>query len=88
MDFYQIMTLIAVAAFVVLVIYAVMTLVQLKHTAQAVEYLSTIAAENVEKTQSTFDLLDNVSSLLDSTFYRALGLGVRLYRKYRRGREK
>ncbi len=83
MDFYQIMTLIAVAAFVVLVVYAVITLVQVKHTAEAVEYLSTLAAENVEKTQSTFDLLDNVSSLLDSTLYRALGLGVRMYRKYR-----
>ncbi len=83
MDFYQIMTLIAVTAFVVLVIYAVRTLVQIKHTAESVEYLSALAAENVEKTQSTFDLLNNVSTLLDSTFLKALKLGVDVVTKIR-----
>lgn len=83
MNFYQIMTLIAVLAFVVLVIYAVLTLVQIKRTAESVEYLSILAAENVEKTQSTFDLIHNVSSALDSTFFKAMKLGVDLFNKYR-----
>lgn len=84
MDFYQIMTLIAVAAFVVLVVYAAVTLVQVKRTAESVEYLAALAAENVEKTQSTFDLLNNISSMLDSTFYKALKLGVDFMRRYRK----
>ena len=83
MNFYQIMTLIAVLAFVVLVIYAVLTLVQIKRTAESVDYLSILAAENVEKTQSTFDLIHNVSSALDSTFFKAMKLGVDLFNKYR-----
>lgn len=88
MDFYQIMVLIAVLAFVVLVIFAVRTLIQIKHTAESVEYLSALAAENVEKTQSTFDLLNNVSSTLDSTFYKALRLGAELFGKYRAAQKK
>ncbi len=87
MDFYQIMTLIAVVAFVVLVIYAVLTLVQVRRTAESLEYLATLTAENVSKTQSTFDLLNNVSSLLDSTFYKALHLGLELVDKYKRSRK-
>ncbi len=83
MDFYQIISLVAVIAFVVLVIYAVVTLTQVRRTAEALEYLATLAAENVAKTQSTFDLLNNVSSLLDNTFYKALRLGVDIMNKYR-----
>lgn len=86
MDFYQIMTLIAVAAFVVLVVYAAVTLAQIKRTAESVEYLAALAAENVEKTQSTFDLLNNISSMLDGTFYKALKLGVDFMRRYRKGK--
>ena len=83
MDFYQVMVLIAVIAFVVLVVYAVVTLRQMGRTAESLEYLATITAENMAKTQSTFDLLDNVSSLLDSTFYKLLRLGVSTVHRYR-----
>ena len=86
MDFYQIMVLIAVIAFVVLVMYAVVTLRQVGRTAESLEYLATITAENMAKTQSTFDLIDNVSSLLDSTFYKLLRLGVNAVSRYRSGK--
>ena len=46
--------------------------------------MTVITAENVEKTRSAFDLVENVSTLLDSTFYRAMKLGVDLVNKYRR----
>lgn len=88
MDFYQIMTLIAVSAFVVLVIYAARALAQIKKTAESVEYLSVLAAENVEKTQSAFELLNNVTSLLDSTFYKAMKLGVDLLSRCRSHKDK
>ena len=88
MDFYQIMTLIAVAAFVVLVVYAVVTLTQVRRTAEALEYLATQTAETEAKTQSTVDLLNNVSSLLDNTFYKTLRLGVDILNKYRAARKK
>lgn len=84
MDFYQICTLIAVVAFVVLVIYAVKTFIQIAHTAEAVEYLAVTTAEKVDKTESTFALVDNISTFLDSGFYKAAKLGVDLVNKLRK----
>lgn len=87
MSFYEIMTLIAVLAFVILVVFAVRALMQIKKTAEAAEYLVLTTAEKVEKTNSTFELLDNVSSLLDSTFFRAVKLGMSLVDKYKHKKE-
>lgn len=81
MGFYQWCVLVAVVAFVALVIFAVRTLLQVTRTAEAVEYLAVTAAENVEKTKSAFTLIDNVSSLLDSSFYKLVKLGVDLVRR-------
>lgn len=84
MDFYQWCVLVAVAAFVVLVVFAVRAILQITRTAEAVEYLAVTTAENVEKTKSAFDLIDNVSSLLDSSFYKAVKLGIDLIRRVRK----
>lgn len=84
MDFYQICVLVAVVAFVVLVVYAVSTFIQITHTAEAVEYLAMTTAENVDKTKSTFALMDNISTFLDSGFYKAAKLGVELVSKLRK----
>lgn len=84
MDFYQWCVLVAVIAFVVMVIFVVRTMLQLYRTAESVEYLTVVTAENVEKTRPAFDLVENISTLLDSTFYRAMKLGVDLVNKYRR----
>ena len=84
MDFYQICVLIAVIAFVVLVVYAVKTFIQITRTAEAVEYLAMTTAENVEKTKSTFALMDNISTFLDSGFYKAAKFGVELVNKLRK----
>ncbi len=81
MGFYQWCVLVAVIAFVILVAFAVRTLLQVTRTAEAVEYLAVTTAENVEKTKSAFTLIDNVSSLLDSSFYKAVKLGVNLLRR-------
>lgn len=83
MDFYQIITLIALVTFVTLAVFMIRTLIQVKHTAESVEYVSMLTAENLKKTQSTFDLLDNVSSLLDTGFYKAFKIGMDLFSKYR-----
>lgn len=84
MDFYQWCVLVAVAAFVVLVVFAVRTLLQVTRTAEAVEYLAVTTAENVEKTKGAFALIENVSALLDSSFYKAMKLGVDLVRRIRK----
>lgn len=84
MDFYQIMTLIAVVAFVVLVIYAARTLMQIQKTAESVEYLAITTAEKVDKTSSTFQLIDNVSSVLDNGLFKAVKLGMDLVNKYKK----
>ena len=51
MDFYQVCVLVAVVAFVVLVVFAVRTFLQITRTAEAVEYLAVSTAENVDKTK-------------------------------------
>ena len=84
MDFYQICALAAVIAFVVLVVYAIKTFIQITRTAEAVEYLAMTTAEKVDKTGSTFTLMDNISSFLDSGFYKAAKLGVDLVSKLRK----
>lgn len=83
MDFYQWCVLVAVAAFVVLVFFIVRTMLQLYRTAESVEYLAMVSAENVEKTRPAFDLVENVSTLLDSTFYKTVKLGLDLVHRYR-----
>ena len=88
MCFYQVLALIVVIAFVILVIYAARTLLQIQKTAASVEYLALTAAEKVDKTSSTFELLNNISSMLDSTFFRALKLGASLVDRYKHKKEK
>ena len=84
MDFYQGCVLAAVVAFIVLVIFAVKTFIQIAHTAEAVEYLALSTAEKVDKTKSTFELIDNVASFLDSGFYKAAKTGIDLVRRFRK----
>lgn len=84
MDFYQGCVLVAVVAFVVLVVFAIRTLIQILHTAQAVEYLAISTAEKVDKTQSTFVLLDNVSSFLDSGIFKIAKTGMEIFRHFHR----
>ena len=83
MDFYQWCVLAAVVAFVVFVAFAVRAFLQITRTAEAVEYLAVSTAENVDKTKSAFDLIDNVSTLLDSTFYKVMKLGMDVIKHYR-----
>ena len=83
MDFYQWCVLAAVIAFVVLVVFAVRTMIQVGRAAESVDYLAQVTADNVEKTRPAFDLIDNVSTLLDSTFYKVMKLGFDLVKKYR-----
>ena len=83
MDFYQWCVLVAVVAFVVLVFFIVRTMLQLYRTAESVEYLAMVSAENVEKTRPAFDFVENVSTLLDSTFYKTMKLGFDLLNRYR-----
>lgn len=83
MNLYQGCVLTAVIAFVVLVVFAIRTLIQILHTAEAVEYLAISAAEKVDKTQSTFALIDNVSSFLNSGVFKAAKAGVDIVRHLR-----
>ncbi|MBO4674855.1 MAG: hypothetical protein J5601_02060 [Elusimicrobiaceae bacterium] len=84
MNLYQGCVLAAVIAFVVLVVFAIRVLIQILHTAEAVEYLAISAAEKVDKTQSTFALIDNVSSFLNSGVFKAAKAGVELMRHFRK----
>ena len=84
MDFYQICVLTAVVAFVVLVIFVVRAFLQITRTAEAAEYLMLTTAEKVDQTKNTFDLIENVSGLLDTGWYRVMKAGMDLVKKLRK----
>lgn len=84
MDLYQGCVLAAVLAFLVLVVFAIRTLIQVFHTAQAVEYLALSTADKVDKTQTTFQLLDNVASFLDSGVFKVAKAGFDFARRLRK----
>ncbi len=84
MDFYQGCTLIAVVAFVVLVVFVVRAVLQVTKTAEAVEYLALTTAEKVDKTQSTFDLLEKASTFVDSGVYRTVAMGIDLFKRLKK----
>ena len=84
MDFYQWCVLIAVAFFAVAVGVIIWVAVQVKKTAEAVEYLALTTAEKVDKTQSTFDLLEKASTFVDSGVYRTVAMGIDLFKRLKK----
>ena len=88
MCFYQILALVIVIAFVILVIYAARALMQIKKTAEAVELLALTTADKVDKTNSTFELLNNVASVLDNGFYKAIAVGIDFAHRIHKKKEK
>lgn len=84
MDFYQVCVLTAVVAFVILVIVAVRAILQITRTAEAAEYLALTTAEKVDKTQSTFELLDKASTFVDSGVYKTVAMGIDLYKRWKK----
>ena len=83
MNFYQGCTLAAVLAFIVMVIFVVRAVLQITRTAEAAEYLLITTAEKVDQTKNTFDLIENVSGLLDAGWYKALKLGMDFVQRLR-----
>lgn len=84
LDLYQICALIATVAFVVLVIVLVRAVLQITKTAEAAEYLALTTAEKVDKTQSTFDLLEKASTFMDSGVYRTVAMGIDLVKRLKK----
>ncbi len=84
MDFYQVCTLLAVVFFGGLVIVAVRAILQITKTAEAVEYLALTTAEKVDKTQSTFELLEKAATFMDSGVYRTVAMGIDLVKRLRK----
>lgn len=84
MDFYQVCTLVALVFFAGLVIVAVRAILQVTKTAEAVEYLALTTAEKVDKTQSTFELLEKASTFVDSGVYKTIAMGIDLVKRLRK----
>ena len=83
MNFYQGCTLAAVLAFIIMVIFIVRAVLQITRTAEAAEYLLITTAEKVDQTKNTFDLIENVSGLLDAGWYKALRLGMDFVQRFK-----
>lgn len=84
MNFYQGCTLAAVLAFIIMVIFVVRAVLQITRTAEAAEYLLITTAEKVDQTKNTFDLIENVSGMLDAGWYKALKLGMDFVQRFKR----
>ena len=84
MNFYQGCTLAAVLAFIIMVIFVVRAVLQITRTAEAAEYLLITTAEKVDQTKNTFDLIENVSGILDAGWYKALKLGMDFVQRLKR----
>ena len=84
MDFYQVCTLVALVFFAGLIIVAVRAILQVTKTAEAVEYLALTTAEKVDKTQSTFELLEKASTFVDSGVYKTIAMGIDLVKRLRK----
>jgi hypothetical protein len=56
---------------------------QITRTAEAAEYLLITTAEKVDQTKNTFDLIENVSGLLDAGWYKALRLGMDFVQRFK-----
>ena len=84
MNFYQGCTLAAVLAFIIMVIFIVRAVLQITRTAEAAEYLLITTAEKVDQTKNTFDLIENVSGILDAGWYKALKLGMDFVQRFKR----
>lgn len=83
MNFYQGCTLAAVLAFIIMVIFIVRAVLQITRTAEAAEYLLITTAEKVDQTKNTFDLIENVSGILDAGWYKALKLGMDFVQRFK-----
>lgn len=84
MSFYQGCTLAALLAFIIMVVFIVRAVLQITRTAEAAEYLLITTAEKVDQTKNTFDLIENVSGLLDAGWYKALKLGMDFVQRLKR----
>ena len=84
MDFYQVCVLVALVVFAVLAVVVVRGVLQITKTAEAVEYLALTTAEKVDKTQSTFELLEKASTFVDSGVYRTVAMGIDLFKRLRK----
>ena len=68
----------------VLVVFLVRAVLQVTRTAEAVEYLALTTAEKVDKTQSTFELLEKASTFVDSGVYRTVAMGIDLFKRLKK----
>ena len=82
--FYAVCLGIITASMVTATVYLVMTLIQLKATARAVEQLAVNANERVESTRNFFEAVNSVSSSVQSVWFKALQAGMGLIAGFRR----
>jgi uncharacterized protein YoxC len=75
---YQICAGVVTVAFVILVIFLIRFFIQAKTTATAVELLVLNANEKVEKTDATFELIENISDTLNGTWGKLFGAAIAL----------
>jgi|GEM_PF-1138222 len=77
--FYAICVGIITAAIATVAVFAVKTLVQVRQTAKAVEYLAINANDRIEATRGIFDAVDHVTGFLRSGWFKAFQIGAHLF---------
>ena len=73
---------------VVVCVFLVRFLMQARRTARAVQHLAEHADENVQKTDSVFDLVENLSRTLNSGWVKLFGAGFAMAKAFKKSKEK
>jgi len=69
--FYAVCFAIITVCVVLVTVYLVQTLQQMRHTARAVEYLALNTNDRVDSVKTLFNTISNISGIVQSTAFRA-----------------
>ena len=85
--FYAVCAGVITASVVVATVFFVKTLVQIRMTARAVEYFVINANDKIEATKELFEVVNTVSNLIHSLWFKAVKLGWGFMSNYKSSRE-
>lgn len=83
-NFYEVCVFVGLIAFVVVCAFLTRFLMQAFKTAKAVEQLAKDADANLLKTNGVFELVESMSTILNSTWFKLLGAGFAIAKAKRK----
>jgi len=86
MSFMEVCVGIMTVSVVAIAVYLIQTLIQIKHTARAIEYAALNINDRVESTRGLFSMINDVTNTVRSFWFKAAQVGITLFSSVRGGR--